>query len=73
MAEIEGDVFKVMAVSGHTDIKEAQKYCEAFGRQKKADAAIASLPDGANRERNLTNPPGRFVRSDDNMQKRKEK
>lgn len=73
VAEIEGDVFKVMAVSGHTDIKEAQKYCEAFGRQKKADAAIASLPDGANGERNLTNPPDRFVKSDGDMLKRKEK
>ena len=33
-----------MAVSGHTDIKEVQKYCEAFGRQKKAEAEIFSLP-----------------------------
>lgn len=33
-----------MAVSGHTDIKEVQKYCEAFGRQKKAEAAIFRLP-----------------------------
>lgn len=63
VAEIEGDVFKVMAVSGHTDIKEAQKYCEAFGRRKKADAAIASLPDGANGEQNSTNRPQRFVKN----------
>jgi len=50
IAEVEGDVFKVMAVSGHTDIKEAQKYCDRFNRKGKADSAIAGLPDGAKYE-----------------------
>lgn len=62
IAEIENDVFKVMSVSGHKDIKQAQKYIEAFGRKAKADAAIHSLPYGANGEQNLTNHPARFVK-----------
>lgn len=73
IAEVEGDVFKVMAVSGHTDIKEAQKYCERFNRKGKANSAIAGLPGGAEREQNLTNHPARFVRSAINAMKRKEK
>lgn len=73
VAEIEGDVFKVMAVSGHTDIKEAQKYCETFGRKKKADAAISSLPGGGNGEQRLTNPLGEFVKNEGNNLIRKEK
>lgn len=73
VAEIEGDVFKVMAVSGHTDIKEAQKYCEAFGRQKKADAAISSLPSGGNGEQRLTNPISGFVKKECNTLREKGK
>lgn len=73
IAEIEGDVFKVMAVSGHTDIKEAQKYCEQFGRKAKADSAIASLPSGGNGEQNLTNHPARFVNNSPNKLKRNDK
>lgn len=73
IAEVEGDVFKVMAVSGHTDIKEAQKYCERFNRKGKADSAIAGLPGGAESEQNLTNHPTRFVKSTINIMKRKGK
>ncbi len=53
-----------MSVSGHKDIKQAQKYIEAFGRKTKADAAIASLPSGADGEQNLTNHPARFVKKE---------
>ncbi len=63
IAEIENDVFKVMAVSGHKDLKEVQKYIEKFGRQKKADSAISSLPSGAGGDQNLTNHPSRFVKN----------
>lgn len=73
IAEIEGDVFKVMAVSGHTDIKEAQKYCEQFGRKAKADSAIASLPSGGKGEQSLTNHPARFVKETPNRLKRNKK
>ncbi|TNF19983.1 MAG: hypothetical protein EP318_12970 [Rhodobacteraceae bacterium] len=62
IAEIENEVFKVMAVSGHKDLKQAQKYIEAFVRTSRADVAIASLPSGADREQDLTNHPARFVR-----------
>lgn len=61
IAEIENDVFKVMAVSGHTDLKEAQKYIEQFGRKEKADSAISSLPGGVDREQKLANHPLRFT------------
>ncbi|WGR60259.1 hypothetical protein E3U26_05845 [Paracoccus ferrooxidans] len=73
IAEVEGDVFKVMAVSGHTDIKEAQKYCERFNRKGKADSAIAGLPAGAESEQNLTNHPARFVKNSINALKGKGK
>lgn len=73
IAEIEGDVFKVMAVSGHKNLKEAQRYCDQFGRKAKADSAIASLPSGGNREQNLTNHPQRFVKLPTNHQKIKDK
>ncbi len=62
IAEIEGDVFKVMAASGHKSLKDAQRYVEQFGRKAKADSAIASLPSGAEGERNLTNHPARFTK-----------
>jgi integrase len=71
IAEIEGDVFKVMAVSGHKNLKEAQRYCEQFGRQQKATAAISSLPSGGNREQKLTNHPKRFVKKSHNPLPRK--
>ena len=61
-AEIEGDVFKVMAVSGHHDLKEAQKYINKYNRKAKADSAIESLPGGGKQERNLANHPARFVK-----------
>lgn len=73
IAEVEGDVFKVMAVSGHTDIKEAQKYCDRFNRMGKADSAIHGLPSGAESEQNLTNHPERFVKKTGNQLKGKEK
>lgn len=73
IAEVEGDVFKVMAVSGHTDIKEAQKYCDRFNRKGKADSAIAGLPSGAESEQNLTNHPARFVKKSANSMERKDK
>lgn len=73
IAEVEGDPFKVMAVSGHHDLKEVQRYCEKFGRIAKADSAIASLPSGGNGEQNLTNHPARFVKKHGNSLKGKEK
>lgn len=73
IAEVEGDVFKVMAVSGHTDIKEAQKYCDRFNRKGKADSAIAGLPAGTESEQNLTNQPARFVNNSVNILKGKGK
>lgn len=61
IAEANGTAFEIMAVSGHISLKEAQKYCEEFGRKGLADSAIASLPSGAHGEQNLTNHPARFV------------
>lgn len=63
IAEAGGTAFQIMSVSGHISLKEAQKYCQEFGRKELADSAIASLPSGANGEQNLTNHPARFVRS----------
>lgn len=71
IAQIEKDVFQVMAVSGHKSIKEAQKYIDAYNRAAKADSAIASLPSGGNSEQNLTNHPARFVKKSSNHMKRK--
>lgn len=62
IAEAGGTAFEIMAVSGHVSLKEAQKYCEEFGRKGLADSAIASLPGGANGEQKLTNHPARFVK-----------
>lgn len=73
IAELEGDVFKVMSVSGHTDIKEAQKYCDRFNRMNKADSAISRLPSGADAEQNLANHPTRFAKPTINAMIRKEK
>lgn len=73
IAEIEGDVFKVMAVSGHTSLKDTKKYVKDFGRKAKADSAIASLPGGAKGEQHLTNHPARFVTSRSNALKGKDK
>lgn len=73
IAEIEGDVTKVMAVSGHHDLKEAQKYIDKFNRKAKADSAIESLPGGGNREQKLANHPGRFAKSSPNNLKIKDK
>lgn len=61
IAEAGGTAFEIMAVSGHVSLKEAQKYCEDFGRKGLADSAIASLPSGAHGEQKLTNHPARFV------------
>ncbi|MFV0386793.1 MAG: hypothetical protein ACK5L9_22805, partial [Paracoccus sp. (in: a-proteobacteria)] len=61
IAEIEGDVFMVMAVSGHHDLKEAQKYIDKHSRKAKADSAIESLSNGGNQERNLANHPAKFA------------
>lgn len=61
IAEAGGTAFEIMSVSGHISLKEAQRYCEAFGRKALADRAIASLPGGANGEQKLTNHPARFV------------
>ncbi|CAM5405866.1 tyrosine-type recombinase/integrase [Frigidibacter mobilis] len=73
IAEVEGDVYKVMAVSGHKSLKDAQRYVEQFHRETKADAAIASLPSGAKSERNLTNHPARFVKSSGKPMKGRDK
>ncbi len=62
IAEAGGTAFAIMSVSGHISLKEAQKYCEDFGRKGLADSAIASLPGGANGEQKLTNHPARFVK-----------
>ncbi|GLK62947.1 hypothetical protein GCM10017635_04160 [Paracoccus kondratievae] len=56
IAEAEGDVFKVMAVSRYTDIKEAQKYCDRFNRKGQTNSAITGVPDEVVGEPNLTNP-----------------
>lgn len=69
IAEAEGTAFQIMSVSGHISLKEAQKYCEEFGRKGLADSAIASLPGGANGEQKLTNHPARFVRKSDKVLK----
>ncbi len=73
IAEIEGDVFKVMAVSGHHDLKEAQKYIDKYNRKAKADSAIESLPSGGNQERNLANHPARFAKKSHSDMKIKDK
>lgn len=61
IAEAGGTAFEIMSVSGHISLKEAQRYCEAFGRKELADSAIASLPGGPKGEQKLTNHPARFV------------
>lgn len=43
IAKVSGNVFKAMAVSGHMDIKKAQKHCDRFNSKGKADSAIAGL------------------------------
>ena len=72
IAEIEGDPFKVMAIYGHKDILEAQKYCDRYNRNRKADSAIASLPTGANQEHPVVNFPGNRCEPAANPMKNKE-
>lgn len=61
IAEAGGTAPQIMSVSGHISLKEAQRYCAAFGRKKMAEGAIALLPHGSNAEQNLANHPARFV------------
>ncbi|MFV0301709.1 MAG: hypothetical protein ACK5IP_12670 [Paracoccus sp. (in: a-proteobacteria)] len=57
VAEIEGNVFKVMAVSGHHDLKQAQRYIDRYNRKAKADSAIESLSIGGKQKQGLANHP----------------
>lgn len=61
VAEAGGTAHAIMSVSGHISLKDAQRYCEAFGRKEMATHAMACLPHGAEQEPNLANHPERFA------------
>lgn len=58
--------------TGHKTLTLVQRYTEAAGREGMADSAIEKLIARPNGERNLTNIPEKFVKSDTNPKKGKE-
>ncbi len=65
-AEAGATAHEIGAVTGHKKLALVQRYTEAAGREGMADSAIEKLIARPNGERNLANPPKKFVKSDTN-------
>jgi len=72
LAEAGATAHEVGAVTGHKTLALVQRYTEAAGREGKADSAIEKLVARPKGERNWTNLPKRFVKSDTNPKKGKD-
>lgn len=53
-----------MSITGHTDIREIERYCREAARKKLAVAAMTKLEGGF--DIRLPNPPDELRNSDDN-------
>ncbi|MEY9421109.1 hypothetical protein ABIF69_007551 [Bradyrhizobium japonicum] len=56
-----------MSITGHTDIREIERYCREAARKKLAVAAMTKLEGGF--DIRLPNPPDELGNSDDNLLK----
>lgn len=72
LAEAGATAHEIGAVTGHKTLALVQRYTEAAGREGMADSAIEKLIARPNGERNLANPPKRFVKSDTNPKQGKD-
>ncbi len=72
LAEAGATAHEIGAVTGHKTLALVQRYTEAAGREGMADSAIEKLIARPNGERNMANPPKRFVKSDTKPKQGKE-
>ncbi|MBK0325947.1 hypothetical protein I5535_01435 [Rhodobacteraceae bacterium F11138] len=72
MAETRATTHEIGAVTDHKTLALIQRYTGAAGREGMADSAIEKLVARPNGERNLTNLPNRFVKSDTKPKQGKE-
>ncbi len=55
LAEVGNSAHAIMAVTGHTTLKEVERYTRDVDQARLADGAIASMPDGDKAEQKLSN------------------
>jgi integrase len=55
LAEVGNSAHAIMAVTGHTTLKEVERYTRDVDQARLADGAIASMPDGDKPEQKLSN------------------
>jgi integrase len=67
LAETGCTALEIMSITGHTDIREIERYCREAARNKLAVAAMAKLEGGF--DIRLPNPPEELGKSDDNLLK----
>ncbi|GAB1716314.1 MAG: tyrosine recombinase [Nitrobacter sp.] len=67
LAETQCSALEIMSITGHTDIREIERYCRAAARKRLAATAMAKLQSGFDIK--LPNPPEELGKSDDNLLK----
>ncbi|OSJ32021.1 tyrosine-type recombinase/integrase [Bradyrhizobium japonicum] len=67
LAEAGCSALEIMSITGHTDIREIERYCREAARKKLAVAAMTKLEGGF--DIRLPNPPDELGNSDDNLLK----
>jgi integrase len=67
LAEAGSTTLEIMSITGHTDIREIERYCRAAGRKQLAITAMAKLEGGF--DIRLPNPPEKLSNSDNNLLK----
>jgi integrase len=67
LAETGCTALEIMSITGHTDIREIERYCREAARKKLAVTAMAKLEGGF--DIRLPNPPEKLGNSDDNLLK----
>ncbi|WP_354099604.1 MULTISPECIES: tyrosine-type recombinase/integrase [unclassified Bradyrhizobium] len=67
LAETGCTALEIMSITGHTDIREIERYCREAARKKLAVSAMAKLEGGF--DIRLPNPPDELGKNDDNLLK----
>lgn len=67
LAETQCSALEIMSITGHTDIREIERYCRAAARKRLAASAMAKLQSGFDVK--LPNPSEELGKSDDNLLK----
>lgn len=67
LAETGCSALEIMSITGHTDIREIERYCREAARKKLAVAAMTKLEGGF--DIRLPNPPEELGNNDDNLLK----